>query len=76
MLIGLMAASDTHENNYFTEIAKTAKSFNMKVCKFSPENIDMNLKKCVASVLMPRMKLGLPHLLIYLILYMIAVFTD
>ncbi|PEZ77232.1 MULTISPECIES: YheC/YheD family protein [Bacillaceae] len=45
MLIGLMAASDTHENNYFTEIAKTAKSFNMKVCKFSPENIDMNLKK-------------------------------
>lgn len=45
MLIGLMAASDTHENNYFTEIAKTAKSFNMKVCKFSPENIDMDLKK-------------------------------
>ncbi len=29
----------------FTEIAKTAKSFNMKVCKFSPENIDMDLKK-------------------------------
>ncbi|CAH0221560.1 Endospore coat-associated protein YheD [Peribacillus sp. Bi96] len=45
MLIGLMVTSDTHENNYFTEIAKTAKSFNMKVCKFTPENIDMELKK-------------------------------
>ncbi|MGG4265025.1 YheC/YheD family protein [Peribacillus simplex] len=45
MLIGLMATSDSHENNYFTEIAKTANSFNMKVCKFTPENIDRDLKK-------------------------------
>ncbi|WP_285767666.1 YheC/YheD family protein [Peribacillus sp. SI8-4] len=45
MLIGLMATSDSHENQYFTEIAKTAKSYNMNVCKFTPENIDSDLKK-------------------------------
>ncbi|KRF55262.1 hypothetical protein ASG99_11105 [Bacillus sp. Soil768D1] len=45
MLIGLMATSDSHENHYFTEIAKAAKSFNMNVCKFTPENIDIDVKK-------------------------------
>ncbi|MFJ7752415.1 YheC/YheD family protein [Peribacillus muralis] len=45
MLIGLMATSDSQENHYFTEIAKTAKSFNMNVCKFTPENIDCDVKK-------------------------------
>ncbi|MFD9624814.1 YheC/YheD family endospore coat-associated protein [Peribacillus muralis] len=45
MLIGLMATADTHENHYFTDLAKTAKSFNMNVCKFTPENIDRDLKK-------------------------------
>lgn len=45
MLIGLMSTKDTQEIHYFTELAKAATSFEMKVCKFTPENINIESKK-------------------------------
>ncbi|MFJ7639009.1 YheC/YheD family protein [Peribacillus sp. NPDC097206] len=45
MLIGLMSTKDTQENHYFTELAKTAKTLGMNVCKFVPENMDVDSKK-------------------------------
>ncbi|MGE7604190.1 YheC/YheD family protein [Peribacillus sp. NPDC097675] len=45
MLIGLMSTKDTQEHQYFTELAKSAKSLDMNVCKFVPENVDVELKK-------------------------------
>ena len=41
MLFGLMATQQTHESRYFTEMAKSAKVFDMEVCRFTPDQADM-----------------------------------
>ena len=44
MLLGLMAAQQTHESRYFTEIAKLGKEFDMDVCRFTPDQADTETK--------------------------------
>ncbi len=50
MLLGLMTSSLTSELRYFTQIAKSARKYDVDVCRFTPEQIDPDSRSISGEV--------------------------
>jgi glutathione synthase/RimK-type ligase-like ATP-grasp enzyme len=51
MLLGLMTSNLSVEEKYFTELAKVARQQSLDICRFTPQQIDIETKEIHAQVL-------------------------
>lgn len=51
MLLGLMTSNLSNEERYFTELSKIAKQQNLNICRFTPQQIDIETKEVHAEIL-------------------------
>ena len=51
MLLGLMTSNLSSEEQYFTELAKVAQQQNLDICRFTPQQIDIETKEIHAEIL-------------------------
>ena len=76
MLLGLMTSNLSGEEKYFTELAKVAQQQNLDICRFTPQQIDIETKEIHAEVLNEKQGNYCQKSCLYLISPMTVPFMD